>query len=104
MLSSSSSAVGIAAAAAAAASLHSASCALQPTMADPNDRTAALQQQGMQRPSGNPNDPRFSTNSEFDTGRWIIEEIRATPKERGKKLKVNPLIRKMFEKRSESEE
>ena len=68
------------------------------------DLSGHLQQQGMQRPSGNPNDPRFSTNSEFDTGRWIIEEIRATPKERGKKLKVNPLIRKMFEKRSESEE
>jgi hypothetical protein len=68
------------------------------------DLSGHLGQQGMQRPEGDPNDPRFSPSSEFDSGKWIIEEIRATPKERGKKLKVNPLIRKMFEKRAESED
>lgn len=68
------------------------------------DLSGHLQQQGTQRPAGDPNDPRFAPSSEFDSGQWIIEEIRATPKERGKKLKVNPLIRKMFEKRSESDE
>lgn len=58
---------------------------------------------GRPAPSGAaPNDPRFASSTSFDTGRWIIEEIRATPKNRGKKLKVNPLIRKMFEKRGES--
>jgi len=68
------------------------------------DLSGHLGQQGMERPQGDPNDPRFAPSSEFDSGRWIIEEIRATPKERGKKLKVNPLIRKMFEKRNESSE
>ena len=68
------------------------------------DLSGHLQQQDAQRPTGDPNDPRFAPASQFDTGRWIIEEIRATPKERGKKFKVNPLIRKMFEKRSEEEE
>ena len=66
------------------------------------DLSGHLEQQMLQRPT-DPNDPRFTPASEFDTGRWIIEEIRATPKERGKKLKVNPLIRKMFEKRSEED-
>lgn len=70
---------------------------------DTLDLSGHLQQPGIQRPGEGPNDPRFSSGSEFDTGRWIIEEIRATPKERGKKLKVSPLIRKMFEKRSEDE-
>lgn len=70
------------------------------------DLSGHLQQPGAQRPQPgqDPNDPRFAPSSQFDTGRWIIEEIRATPKERGKKFKVNPLIRKMFEKRSEGEE
>lgn len=71
---------------------------------DSLDLSGHLQQSGVQRPSDSPNDPRFSSNSEFETGQWIIEEIRATPKERGKKLKVSPLIRKMFEKRSDEEE
>lgn len=69
------------------------------------DLSGHLEQQMLQRPDGSdPNDPRFAPSSEFDSGQWIIEEIRATPKERGKKLKVNPLIRKMFEKRNESNE
>lgn len=51
-------------------------------------------------PSGS-GDDRFAPSDTFETGRWIIEEIRAAPKTRGKKLKVNPLIRKMFEKRGE---
>jgi len=67
------------------------------------DLSGHLEQQMLQRP-GDPNDPRFAPSSEFDSGQWIIEEIRATPKERGKKLKVNPLIRKMFEKRNEESE
>lgn len=71
---------------------------------DKLDLSGHLQQQGVQRPADGSNDPRFAASSEFETGRWIIEEIRATPKERGKKLKVSPLIRKMFEKRSESED
>lgn len=66
------------------------------------DLSGHLEQQQLKRPSG-ANDQRFSGASDFDTGRWIIEEIRATPKERGKKLKVNPLIRKMFEKRGDDE-
>lgn len=68
------------------------------------DLSGHLSEPSMQRPQGGEGDDRFAPSSEFDTGRWIIEEIRATPKERGKKLKVNPLIRKMFEKRSDSEE
>ncbi len=62
----------------------------------------------LQTPSAPPPPPaqggdRFAPSSTFETGRWIIEEIRAAPKTRGKKLKVNPLIRKMFEKRGEEE-
>jgi len=68
------------------------------------DLSGHLSEPSMQRPQGGEGDDRFAPSSEFDTGRWIIEEIRATPKERGKKLKVNPLIRKMFEKRGDSEE
>lgn len=44
---------------------------------------------------------RFLPSSAFETGKWIIEEIRQAPKARGKSLQVNPLIRKMFEKREE---
>lgn len=68
------------------------------------DLSGHLQQQTVQRPDGSTGDDRFAPSSEFETGRWIIEEIRATPKERGKKLKVNPLIAKMFEKRAEESE
>lgn len=68
------------------------------------DLSGHLEQQMLQRPSGESKDDRFAPSSEFDSGQWIIEEIRATPKERGKKLKVSPLIRKMFEKRAEEEE
>lgn len=68
------------------------------------DLSGHLGQQGGDRPSELPEeDGRFASGSSFDTGKWIIEEIRATPKERGKKLKVNPLIRKMFEKRTSEE-
>ena len=42
---------------------------------------------------------RFLPSAAFETGKWIIEEIRQAPKARGKSLQVNPLIRKMFEKR-----
>jgi hypothetical protein len=42
---------------------------------------------------------RFLPTSAFETGKWIIEEIRQAPKARGRNLNVNPLIRKMFEKR-----
>lgn len=44
---------------------------------------------------------RFLPTSAFETGKWIIEEIRQAPKARGRNLNVNPLIRKMFEKRDE---
>jgi hypothetical protein len=67
------------------------------------DLSGHLEQQSAQRPTQGQDD-RFAPSSEFDSGKWIIEEIRATPKERGKKLKVNPLIRKMFEKRSDEDE
>ncbi len=66
------------------------------------DLSGHLRNEASGRPApGQPNDPRFAASSNFDTGRWIIEEIRATPRNRGKKLKVNPLIRKMFEKRGD---
>jgi hypothetical protein len=42
---------------------------------------------------------RFLPSAAFETGKWIIEEIRQAPKARGRNLQVNPLIRKMFEKR-----
>lgn len=42
---------------------------------------------------------RFLPSAAFETGKWIIEEIRQAPKARGRSLNVNPLIRKMFEKR-----
>jgi hypothetical protein len=42
---------------------------------------------------------RFLPSAAFETGKWIIEEIRQAPKVRGRNLNVNPLIRKMFEKR-----
>lgn len=42
---------------------------------------------------------RFLPSAAFETGKWIIEEIRQAPRVRGKNLQVNPLIRKMFEKR-----
>ena len=44
---------------------------------------------------------RFLPSSAFETGQWIIEEIRQAPKARGRNLSVNPLIRKMFEKRED---
>lgn len=44
---------------------------------------------------------RFLPASAFETGQWIIEEIRQAPRLRGRNLNVNPLIRKMFEKRGE---
>lgn len=42
---------------------------------------------------------RFLPSAAFETGKWIIEEIRQAPRVRGRNLNVNPLIRKMFEKR-----
>lgn len=71
---------------------------------DKLDLSGHLQNAPPPRPTGSADDGRFApSGSEFETGRWIIEEIRAAPKTRGKKLKVNPLIRKMFEKRGEEE-
>lgn len=44
---------------------------------------------------------RFLPTSAFETGKWIIEEIRQAPRARGRNLSINPLIRQMFEKRQE---
>lgn len=37
---------------------------------------------------------------DFSDQEWVVEEVRAAPK-RAKKLQVNPLIRKMFERGSD---
>ena len=71
---------------------------------DKLDLSGHLQNAPNARPTGPGGEGRFApSGSEFETGRWIIEEIRAAPKVRGKKHKVNPLIRKMFEKRGVDE-
>ncbi len=47
---------------------------------------------------------RFGAVSMLETGTLIIEEVKAAPKARPKKLKVNPMIRKMFEKKADPPE
>ena len=57
------------------------------------------------RPDGSV-DPsqRFGPVSQIDTGKFIIEEVKTAPRQRPKKLKVNPMIRKMFEKKPTADE
>jgi hypothetical protein len=62
------------------------------------DLSGHLQQGGTARPAPG-EEMRFLPSAAFETGKWIIEEIRQAPKVRGRNLQVNPLIRKMFEKR-----
>lgn len=64
------------------------------------DLSGHLQDPEQQRPAPG-EEMRFAPSSSFETGRWIIEEIRQAPKARAKNLKVNPLIRKMFERRED---
>lgn len=46
---------------------------------------------------------RFGHVGKMDMGQLVFEEVKVEPKQRPKKLKVNPMIRKMFERRSEGE-
>lgn len=62
-----------------------------------------LQSDSSQRKAGslNAND-RFGNVDNLDLGPLIFEEVKCAPLHRPKKLKVNPMIRKMFEKRNDS--
>lgn len=65
------------------------------------DLSGHLQPGETQRPAPG-EDMRFLPSSAFETGQWIIEEIRQAPRARGRNLQVSPLIRQMFEKRQGS--
>lgn len=52
-------------------------------------------------PLKNPNHPGSDEVLDFSDQGWVVEEVRSAAPKRAKKLQVNPLIRKMFERDSD---